>query len=330
MSSGSMVVLNGELLPRSGARIGVDDAGFLLGDGVFETLRAEAGVPLRMDAHLARLGRSLAAVGIALPGRLDELRAQVALVLEVNARSAGSSCVRITVTRGVVSRPGAETPGAADRPAGRVARREAEGKVPTVLVTADPYEPPPEEAYACGVDVRISATVRHPHPLHQVKSISYAGSSWLRREANDTGAFEMLQFNDAGFLAEGSFTNVFVVSDGGVLRTSRPEEGCLEGVTREAILQLARERGITVALGGIDRAALDGAAEIFLTSSLAEVVPVRSIDARLLPAPCPGPVTSALRAAYDEFSRAGLALRRGPRRGRAAIVADADRDRSRR
>jgi branched-chain amino acid aminotransferase len=173
---------------------------------------------------------------------------------------------------------------------------------------------------------RISAILRHPH-RSAGKSISYAGSSWLRREAHDSGAFEVLQFNDAGNLAEGSFTNVFVVSGDGALRTPQPEDGCLDGVTRESILDLARERGLQVVLGGVDWAALDGAVEVFLTSSLAEVVPVRSIDAKPLPTPCPGPVTSALRAAYLDLSRAGLALRRGPRRSRAAIVADNAADR---
>jgi branched-chain amino acid aminotransferase len=322
-----MVVLNGELMPRSGARIGVDDAGFLLGDGVFETLRAEAGVPLRIDAHLARLGRSLAAVGIALPWRLDELRSQVALVLEVNARRPGSSCVRITVTRGGLRRPGAAASGEIDRPPVRSARRDTTGWTPTVLVTADPYEPPSREAYEHGVDVQVSAHVRHPHPLHGVKSISHAGSSWLRRESSDPRVFEMLQFNDVGFLAEGSFTNVFVVAGDGVLRTPRGDDGCLEGVTREAVLDLARARGSRVELGGIDRKALREAAEIFLTSSLAEVVPVRSVDGMPLPAPCPGPLTSALRAAYLELSRADVTLRRGRRRGRATPAAGLERDR---
>jgi len=308
MSTGSVVVLNGELLPRSGARIGVDDAGFLLGDGVFETLRADAGRPQLVDAHLDRLERSLTTLGIHRPWRRDDLRAQIDLVIEANALRAGTACVRITVTRGPVARkqgaPHGVRPAGVHAPSVHAARFEppSVAPTPTVLLTADPYEPLPAAAYTDGVEVMLSAHRRQVHPLQRIKSTSYAPNLWLRREAMDTDAFDVLQFNLAGCLAEGSCTNVFVVDVEGALRTPAPEDGCLEGVTREVVLQLARELGSQVVLGGIDRTCLERANEVFLTNSLVELLPVRQAGP-WRPASCPGPATRALRVAYERRTR---------------------------
>jgi branched-chain amino acid aminotransferase len=305
MSPGSIVVLNGELLPRSGARIGVDDAGFLLGDGVFETLRADDGRPQLVEAHLERLERSLASVGILLPWRLDELRAQVGLVIEANALRAGTASVRITVTRGpTAKRRSAHHSARAPATSAHAARDDAPASAitPTVLLTADAYQPLPARVYAQGVDVALSGHCRLAHPLHRIKSTSYAPNLWLRREALDADAFDVLQFNVAGFLAEGSCTNVFLVDADQVLRTPAIEDGCLEGVTRGVVLELAREIGSRVELGGIDRARLEGASEVFLTNSLVEVLPVRRAGS-WQSATCPGSTTSSLRDAFAKRVR---------------------------
>lgn len=267
------VMLDGVLQPAEAARIAVEDAGFLLGDGVFETIRVEDGRTLRLDAHLERLERSATAVGIRLPWKAKALRSQVTELLA--AERSPLQRLRITVTRGA-------------------------GAGATVLLAAIDWEAPDAEVYETGVAVEISRTLRRPHPLHQVKTTSQAANAWLRREATALDTFEVLVFNDAGGLAEGSFTNVFVVDAAGRLKTPALTDGCLAGITRAAVLTLAREQKVDASEGRIDRTALDNAREVFLTSSLVEIVPVQRISGKLVGAGRAGPVTRSLQAAYDE------------------------------
>ena len=270
------VLLDGQLVPRAAARIAVDDLGFLQGDGTFETLRVYRGVPFLLEEHLARLFASLRALQITIPWKREQLQAQVRLLLERNQARSESARLRLTVTRGA-------------------------GGNPTVLLTVEPHAPVDPDIYQRGVDVVISAQVRAAHPLHRVKSTSYAASRWLRHEADAAGAFEALQFNTEGCLTEGSYTNAFIVDGTGVLRTPSPVEGCLKGITRNAVLTIATESQLPWQEGGIDRQALDAAREVFLTGSLIELVPVRRVGERAVGDVCPGPMARALHVAYRGF-----------------------------
>jgi branched-chain amino acid aminotransferase len=279
MRLGAHVLLNGALLRREEARVSVDDPGFLVGDGVFETLRLYDGVPFLLEEHLDRLGSSLRHAAIAIPADAHELSRQLAAdiqqLVQANQLQSGSGRLRITITRG----PGAPP-------------------VPTVLVTADAWEPPDAAVYARGVEVETSVHTRRVHPWQRVKSTSYAPYLWLRREASTPGVFEVLVWNDSGRLAEGSFTNVFVVDAEGMLRTPHADDGCLEGVTRAAILRLAAAAGIDCRKGDVTHATVAGAREMFLTGSLVEVVPVLRLDGHRVGEVCPGPVTRAVHTAY--------------------------------
>lgn len=283
MHRGSHVILNGEILPREDAHISVDDLGFLLGDGVFETLRVYQGVPFLVDEHLARLFTSLRKVQLQIPWNRDQLRAQIRLLVERNALLHVDGRLRLTVTRG----PG--TPPARSHGA------------PTVLITADPYVPLDLQVYEQGVDVRTSLYRRAAHPGFQMKSTSYQHNLQMRRETGVNGAFEVLQWNTDDFLVEGSFTNVFVVDSRGVLRTSHPREGCLKGVTRGAVLSLATRRGIPTRQGEVDAETVATAREIFLTGSMVEIVPVRRLDDRKLRGGCPGALTRTLQRSYGSL-----------------------------
>ena len=280
---GSHVILNGELIPRERAQLSIDDLGFLVGDGAFETFRVYGGFPFLLEEHLARLFASLRIVDIEAPWGRDQLLAQVRLLIESNETIATAARLRITVTRG----PG--LPPAAAR------------GVPTLLMTLEPYEPPSTLVYDSGVDVETSQHVRHASLWNRVKSTSYQTHLMLRREASSDQVFEVLQWNQAGCLVEGSFTNVFVVDADGVLRTPHPRDGCLKGVTRNAVLTIATHTEMTVQQGGITRAHVDTAHEIFLTGSLIEIVPVRRIDGRAIGHACPGKWTRAVSHAYRSF-----------------------------
>ena len=281
MGAGAHVILNGALLPRSQARLHPDDRGFLLGDGVFETVRLYDGTPLLLDAHLRRLADSCRAVELQIPWSAAEITAWVSTLVDRNALRRGSGRLRLTVSRGAAATGSADTP--------------------TALVTADPYAPPDAQSYAHGVEVEIAAPRRRASPWHQVKSTSYQSHLWLRRQARNTSTFDVLQWNDAGHLAEGTFTNVFVVDAQGVLRTPAPEDGCLRGVTRDAVLKLATDAGVGALEGGVTESEVASAQEMFLTGSLIEIVPVRQLDASAVGAACPGPLTLRLLRLYRDL-----------------------------
>jgi branched-chain amino acid aminotransferase len=280
------VVLNGALVARDRARIAPNDLGFLVGDGVFETVHVQDGVPLFLDAHLLRLAGALETLAIPTPFDAAALREQIARLLVADAATAASARLRITVTRGP-GRPPAVADGA-----------------PTVLVSLDAWSASADAAN--GVGVEVSRHRRQPHPLHAIKATSYMPSAWLRREATRTDTFDVLQCNTHGDLAEGSFTNVFVVGAARAVRTPAVADGCLPGVTRAVVLDLARAAGYECREGGVAAAALATAAEIFLTGSLIGIVAVCRVDGVARPDPCPGPVTAALQAAYASRIRSEL------------------------
>lgn len=284
MRHGSHVVLNGELVPRATARLHPDDRGFLLGDGVFETLRLYDGTPFLLEAHWRRLTASCRAVALENPWSQEQIAAWIRTLVERNDLRRGAGRLRLTLSRGVATAGEADTP--------------------TVLLTADPYEPLDPRVYVHGVEAETSPQRRHAQPWHQVKSTSYQPNLLLRRQASRASIFDVLQWNDAGRLAEGSFTNVFVVDEAGVLRTPHPDDGCLRGVTRDAVLDLAARHGTPAREGGVTATHVTSAQELFLTGSLVEIVPVRRLDDRDVGTLCPGPVTRRLQQLYGAAVRA--------------------------
>jgi len=268
------VWLDGALVDEGAARVSARDHGFLVGDGVFETLRVYAGEPFDLEEHLARLAESAAAMGLELGGH--DLARAARDVLEVNALA--DARMRITVTSG-------------GGPAG-LARG---GGPPTVLVVAAPLTPWPPTSSAI-----VSRVRRDEHsPLAGVKTISLAESVVALAEARAAGADEALLLNLAGDVCEATTANVFAVRDG-VPVTPPLDSGCLAGITREHVL----------ALGGEERALapedVRGADEAFLTSSTREVQPLVAIDGRPVGDGRPGPVTGRLADAYSEMVAARL------------------------
>jgi len=261
---------NGTFLPPGEVRVSAFDAGFLQGDGLFETLRTYGGRPRLLGPHLRRLEAGAQALGIALPGGLDGIARQVV------ARSGLAECtLRLTVTRGV-------------------------GDVPTVLVTALPLRTWPERVHAEGARAGwLWPRGDSGRPGPGVKSSSYQWAVLGRREAERRGWDEGLFLDAAGVhVTEGSATNVLVVVDG-VLWTP-PEEVALPGVTRAEVLRLARLRGMAVGEAYLPRVVLERAEEVLLTGSLAEVVPVTLLEGQPVGRGVPGEVALRLRAAYLE------------------------------
>jgi branched-chain amino acid aminotransferase len=280
----SVVWLNGRLLPEAEAYVPVADRGLLLGDGVFETLRTYAGAPFRPHAHLARLAAGAERLGIPLPAGLgDALTATIAANAGAgDAAGAGAGlAVRLTLTRGAGGR-GLE-------PAGEFP--------PTVLITAAPYAAP-AVWYERGLRAVVARHRRNEAGAEAgLKALGAVAAVLARREARAAGADEALVLDTAGHLAEAAAANVFLVVRGR-LRTPPLACGILPGITRAAVLEWAHAAGIEVDDAPVEPGELATARELFLTSSLREVVPVVAVAGRAVGAGRPGPVAARLLAAY--------------------------------
>ena len=284
-----LVWLDGRLLPRGEAGVSVDDLGFLYGAACFETMRARDGAIFRLDRHFDRLARGLALLGVESPGRAA-LRSAVTATLAANALS--EARVRLTVSAG--------------RRSGRP--ELAAAAAPTVLVVAEPAAPAAAPARLAVASSRLDER----SPLRAAKTANYLPFLLARAQARAAGYDEALLLNSRAEIAEASTANLFAVVDGRLL-TPPLEAGPLPGVTREAVLECARERGLAVGERPLPLALLAGAAELFLTNSVAGVWPVVEVAGAGEPwraASAPGPLTAELAAAYAaliEAERAELA-----------------------
>lgn len=271
-----IVWFNGELVPATEARIDPTDRGFLLGDGIFETMLARRGRTVFLDAHILRLQRGAAAIGLAIPLDPARIAAACADLLEANGLTdAPCASLRLTLTRG----PGPRGLALPASPA------------PTLMMTAAPAAAAPPGLSA------IVATPRRNNrsPSAALKAIAYLDNVLAREEARARGAEEALMLDSDGHLACASAANIFLWERGRLV-TPSTDCGILAGITRAAVLELAPGLGIETAEERIDTvrlAQIDGA---FLTNSLMGIVPLTRIDGRTLPE---YPETARLDAAYE-------------------------------
>ena len=264
--------VNGELGDEVDLRISPLDHGLLVGDGVFETIRVYGGIPFAWTRHLERLERSAAGLGLAMPPAA-ELRDQADAVLVAN--DALEARLRITITGGPA-------------PLGS----ERASVPPTVVVAASAVAAWPPTA-----DV-----VTAPWPRNErgatagLKTISYADNVRALAFAHEHGAGEAIFANTLGELCEATGSNVFVAR-AGVLTTPPPNSGCLLGVTRALVLELAAEIGVIAIEEPCPLAALAAADEAFLSSTTREVQAISHVDGTALPR-APGPITTRLADAF--------------------------------
>lgn len=281
--------LNGRLVPASRARVSVFDRGFLFGDGVYETMRAYGGRPFRLAQHLDRLDHSARRLGLRIPGGRRRVARAVGAVLAASCLR--DARVRVTVTRGAGSADLGKTSGAR----------------PTMLAVAVPYSPPTAREYRDGVGVIVARTRRNPAESLDpgIKSNNLINNMLAKMEAARAGARDAIMLNTSGFVAEGSTSNVFLVSRG-VLMTPALSCGILPGVTRAAVIGLARRMGIRVREGRFGPGELARADEVFLTASTVELLPVGRIGRRRFA--LARPVTERLLAGYRAMVARELGL----------------------
>lgn len=264
--------LNGRLVPPNEARISVFDHGLLYGDGVFEGIRFYRRRPFKLEAHLDRLLDSARAIALNLPWGRADLAAAVAET--VAAYDGEDGYLRLVATRGE----------------GALGIDPRNCANPSLFVIADRLSMVARETRERGARLIIASTRRLPPDGldPRIKSLNYLNHILARIEANQAGADEALLLNAAGRVAEGTADNVFVVR-GGCLLTPPPVEGALAGITRETVLELARDAGIEAAEVPLAPYDLYTADECFLTGTGAELIPVAQVDGRRMDS-CPGPV----------------------------------------
>ncbi len=277
------IYLNDRFVDRQDAVVSVFDHGFLYGDGVYESLRAYGGKFLLLSQHLHRLARSADAIGLALP--LTE-RDWPALLHDCLAHNRlADAMVRITVSRGP----------------GDIGLDPALCPKPTLVITARPFRPYPEQLFDEGVSLAIVRTRRTANdaiPSH-VKSLNFLNNILAKREASAAGAFDALMLNVDGHLTECTTSNLFFV-EGNRLCTPSLDCGLLEGVTRGLVLSLACEQGLAVEEDRYPAARLAAAAECFLTNTSMEIMPVTTLDGAPVGTGRPGPLTQRLRRLFQD------------------------------
>jgi D-alanine transaminase len=271
-----------EMVPLSEARVPVLDRGFIFGDGVYEVVPIYAGQPFRIDHHLARLARSLAAISIPDPFTADEWRERIDDLVRTYERTHGvrDQFVYMQVTRGVAKR-------------GHAFPKDI---VPTVFMMTSPLVLPSAEVRATGVAAVTQADNRWLRC--DIKSVSLLGNVLMAEHAAAHGAIETIMFRD-GMLTEGSSSNVWVVKNG-VLRAPPKDNRILEGIRYGLIADLAGQNGMPFEIGPISEAAVRSADEIILSSATKEVVPVVRLDDVAVGDGKPGPWFGRLYGWYQE------------------------------
>ena len=278
-----VVNLNGEILPASEARLSVFDRGFLYGDSVYETIRVYTGRAFMLDEHLRRLRHSADLIGIAMPGEASSMAAEVKRA--VAASGEPDAAVRLMVTRGE----------------GGINPLPEPGLRPNLVVIVRPFERLPEEAYHAGVAAVVVKTQRNaPRALDpNIKSGNFLNNILAAREAAAAGAYEGLMLSAEGLVTEGTTSNVFVVKAGQVA-TPDDRVGLLRGITRDVLFGLAARQGFEIEVRDVKERELREADEVFVTSTLKEVLPITRLDGLSVGDGKAGSITRSLYEAYRE------------------------------
>jgi branched-chain amino acid aminotransferase len=294
--------ISGSFVDEETASISVRDTGLLHAAGVFTTMRAYGGRVFKLDRHLSRLRNSCQALQIPLTYHDDILIDAARDLLSRNALE--DARLRLTVTRG------------------RATTDPLHGTrlEPTVLLTAAPLEPYPQEYYQKGMTVIVLDEQKlNPYDLQAGhKTLNYFSRLSALREANRRGGGEALWFDVHNYLQSGSITNVFLVKGGSIFTpptneelrdegirdaTPVPHSAVLPGITRSVIFDLAAELQLSIVQHALSINELLEADEVFITNSNMGVMPVCRVERRAIGSDKPGPITRRLMEAYAETIR---------------------------
>ncbi len=280
-----LVYLNGRLVPRAQATVSIFDAGFVLGDGIWEGIRLHKGALLFEEAHLDRLFGGARAIQLDIGLSREGLKAALRGTLAANGMETGVH-IRLMVTRGVKKAPNQDP-------------RNALGQ-PTVVVVAEYKEPNPE-IVRTGLTLATSSIRCTPANMFDMRLNSHSRLNLIRAllDVMRTGADEALMLDPHGFVSSCNATNFFFVRRREVCTSTG--EYCFNGVTRGNAIALCHAHGIPVRLQDFTLDEVYEAEEAFVTGTFGGITPVREIDSRKLPGGVPGELTSRLRRLYSEL-----------------------------
>lgn len=269
------VCLNGKLVKEREARVSVFDHGFLYGDGVYETLRTYGGKVWQLREHLKRLRGSARLLQIGVPWSDGQVSNWLEALLEKNGFR--ESRIRISVSRG---ENGFDF---------------TMSKKPTLVIVASKLVPEPVEVYTKGVSLISLPWQRF---LPQAKTTSLLPMILAQPLLKQKKAYEGIFLDEKKNVLEGTMTNITAVFGNTLIA---PKDGVLSGETQKTVLQIAKKCGLTVKWGKLSLKKLLQADEVFLTSTVREIMPVRMVDGKKIGRVCPGSLTKLLMSAFEEY-----------------------------
>ena len=278
------IYLDGLIVDEADAKVSVFDHGLLYGDGVFEGIRFYNHRVFRLEEHIRRLYDSAKSILLTIPLTPQEMIAATCATIRANGLVDGY--IRLVITRGV----------------GPMGLSPYKCPTASVIIIVDTISLYSEEAYANGLTMATCSSRRPSHDIlsPQVKSLNYLNNVMAKVEALQAGAEEGLILNDLGLVAECTGDNVFVIRDG-LITTPPITAGALPGITRAAVIDIARELGIPLAERDLSRHDIYTCDECFLTGTAAEVIAATKLDQRVLGTGKPGPITQKIIARFREI-----------------------------
>ena len=279
------VYINGTLYPKEEAKVSVFDHGLIYGDGVFEAIRCYNGNIFKLEEHIDILYDSAEAISLQIQLSRDQLKD--AIVSTLKANNLKDSYIRLVVTRGV----------------GKLGLDPFNCETPQLIIITDTIQLYPKELYEKGLDAIIVQTIRnHSKALNPtIKSMNYLNNILAKIECLRAGAAEGIMLNTDGYVAECTGDNIFIVKDNEIF-TPPVSAGILIGITRNVVIELAKEANITVKEEQLTEDDLYNADECFLTGTAAEIIPVANIDGRKIATGKPGKITLSLLKKYQKLT----------------------------
>jgi branched-chain amino acid aminotransferase len=295
---GTLINLNGKMMDPTEARVSVFDRSFLYGDSLYEVVRTYQGKPFRLKEHLIRMEKSAKLCQMRFSQTSAEYEREILRSIEAFRAQPGQSnedvYVRIVVSRG----------------SGKIGFGLGNLETPTLyVILVEPISLFPNKPFDQGTKLQISSRIRnHPKALDPaMKSGNYLNSLLAYLTAAEEGYDDALMIDQQGFLTEGTTFNLFYIKRG-IVASAPLDVGILDGVTRRAIMNLCIELGLPFREVRFPKQYLYEADEVFVSSSLKEVLPVLDLDGKKIGRGKAGPITRRLKEAFDRLVQEELKL----------------------
>lgn len=278
------IYINGKFVDQKDAKVSVFDHGFLYGDGAFEGIRSYKNLVFKLDEHIVRLYETAHTMMIKIPLTKSQMKKAVTDTLKQN--NLKDAYIRLIITRG-------EGDLGLDP-------RKCHGK-PGIVIIADKITLYPKEFYVQGMEIITVPTSRNnPEAINpMLKSLNYLNNIMAKIEATNSGYMEAIMLDHQGYVAECTGDNIFILKDGKLMT---PMQGCLKGITRGAVIELAKSEKIPVIETLITRHEVYTSEECFLTGTAAEIIPIVKVDGRVIGAGKPGEFTKKMMAKFHRLT----------------------------